>query len=170
MHSLAHLVLMGWAVCAGTGLGSVLPMASMRMTANVRAVVQALAQAADGQALYARQLTVLTGLRNGTLHPILERLRSHGWVEDKWEDRDRRELGRPLRRYYRLTELGRSGAVEVRCAAKVQLREAEVVAVEVRVLTSLGDVEGFEQGLAAFLGSCPHVAGGYTFSCWPLGN
>lgn len=147
-------------------------MPTLRMTPHVRAVVQAFVQAPGGDALYARQLVALTGLKGGTIHPILARLRSHGWIEDEWEDLDSRTLGRPLRRFYRLTELGRDRAAEVQGAAGARLREMEegAVAVEVRVLTRLRDVEGFEEALAAFLDSCPHLAGGYTFSCWPVSD
>jgi PadR family transcriptional regulator, regulatory protein PadR len=47
-----------------------------------------------------------TNLRSGTLYPILFRLEQTGWFESKWEDADPSELGRPRRRFYRLTAVG----------------------------------------------------------------
>jgi PadR family transcriptional regulator, regulatory protein PadR len=47
-----------------------------------------------------------TGMLSGTLYPILIRLREAGWLSDRWEDGKPAELGRPNRRYYRLTASG----------------------------------------------------------------
>ena len=47
-----------------------------------------------------------TNLASGTLYPILLRLEQAGWLESRWETDDPRMLGRPRRRFYRLTELG----------------------------------------------------------------
>ncbi len=53
-----------------------------------------------------------TGLKAGTIYPILARLVAAGWVEDAWEDPELgRAEGRPPRRYYRLTTTGRARAV-----------------------------------------------------------
>ncbi len=52
-----------------------------------------------------------TGLAAGTLYPILARLVAAGWVADRWEDPEvGRGVGRPPRRYYRLTTRGRARA------------------------------------------------------------
>ncbi|MFF0160193.1 PadR family transcriptional regulator [Streptomyces sp. NPDC005263] len=49
----------------------------------------------------------MTKLPNGTLFPLLERLRQAGWVERYWEADDIGEAeGRPRRRFYRLTNKG----------------------------------------------------------------
>ena len=48
-----------------------------------------------------------TGLFTGTLYPILVRLEEAGWLESEWEDGDPRDLGRPRRRFYRVTDPGR---------------------------------------------------------------
>ena len=45
------------------------------------------------------------GLMSGTVHPILARLESMGWVA-RWEDVDPRVAGRPARRYYQDTAIG----------------------------------------------------------------
>ena len=50
--------------------------------------------------LLARQ----TGLRSGTLYPILIRLADRGWLEASWEDEQ--PAGRPRRHLYRLTSEG----------------------------------------------------------------
>src|SRR5208283_1316461 len=47
-----------------------------------------------------------TGLASGTLYPILLRLEEAGWVESRWEAEDPHELGRPRRRFYRVTGVG----------------------------------------------------------------
>jgi PadR family transcriptional regulator, regulatory protein PadR len=47
-----------------------------------------------------------TGLRSGTLYPILVRLEEAGWLDSRWEGEDPTVLGRPRRRYYRVTALG----------------------------------------------------------------
>jgi PadR family transcriptional regulator PadR len=49
-------------------------------------------------------------LASGTLYPILLRLESAKWVQSRWEEGDPSELGRPRRRYYRITALGRKRA------------------------------------------------------------
>ena len=47
-----------------------------------------------------------TGVKSGSLYPILERLERIGWVESTEEDIDERAEGRPRRRLYRLTAEG----------------------------------------------------------------
>jgi PadR family transcriptional regulator, regulatory protein PadR len=47
---------------------------------------------------------------SGTLYPILDRLEASGWIEGEWEDNSAAKLGRPRRRHYSLTALGRSCA------------------------------------------------------------
>jgi len=45
-------------------------------------------------------------LASGTLYPILLRLEGAGWLQSRWEREDPSELGRPRRRFYRVTALG----------------------------------------------------------------
>lgn len=45
-------------------------------------------------------------LASGTLYPILARLEQAHWLESHWERGDPHKLGRPRRRYYRITALG----------------------------------------------------------------
>jgi DNA-binding PadR family transcriptional regulator len=52
------------------------------------------------------QIRKCTGLHTGTLYPILLRLERASWLESRWEVEDPQSLGRPRRRYYRVTALG----------------------------------------------------------------
>jgi PadR family transcriptional regulator, regulatory protein PadR len=52
------------------------------------------------------EITRSTKLASGTLYPILFRLEEAGWVESHWETEDPHELGRPRRRFYRITGVG----------------------------------------------------------------
>jgi PadR family transcriptional regulator len=45
-----------------------------------------------------------TGLKSGTLYPILMRLERQGWLETEWQDAG--TAGRPPRHLYRLTSAG----------------------------------------------------------------
>ncbi len=57
-----------------------------------------------------------TGLASGTVYPVLRRFEEHGLVRSEWEDEERAHAeGRPRRRNYELTGVGRaalSGAAE----------------------------------------------------------
>jgi len=45
-----------------------------------------------------------TGLKSGTLYPILMRLESQGWLEARWEEAP--QSGKPPRHLYQITALG----------------------------------------------------------------
>ena len=50
----------------------------------------------------------VTGLPSGTIYPALRRLESFELVASDWEkDANARKEGRPRRRYYTLTQMGR---------------------------------------------------------------
>ena len=51
-----------------------------------------------------------TGLKSGTLYPVLIRLADRGLVEARWEDEQ--PAGRPRRHLYRLTPDGLAAATE----------------------------------------------------------
>ncbi len=88
-------------------------MSGFRMTVAVQAVLGALLQQPDAE-LYGLAIVKASGLEPGTIYPILQRLRSAGWVSDRWEDSEPGHIeGRPPRRYYRLTTEGRARAVHV---------------------------------------------------------
>ncbi len=52
---------------------------------------------------YGYDLSGETGLKSGTLYPILMRLTENRWLETRWEET---EPGRPPRHLYRLTTSG----------------------------------------------------------------
>jgi len=47
-----------------------------------------------------------SGLASGTLYPILLRFEQAGWLQSRWETEDPHALGRPRRRFYRITAVG----------------------------------------------------------------
>lgn len=59
---------------------------------------------------YGYELMRATRVKSGSLYPILGQLEQAGWVEAFWEDANREREGRPPRRWYRLTGLGRVSA------------------------------------------------------------
>jgi len=56
------------------------------------------------------ELSKLTGLKSGTLYPVLMRLGDQGLLESKWEPSP--QAGRPPRHVYRLTPAGANLARE----------------------------------------------------------
>jgi PadR family transcriptional regulator, regulatory protein PadR len=57
-----------------------------------------------------------TGLKAGSMYPILIGLADKGWLETKWETQI--PLGRPPRHLYRLTEIGLKQAGELAVAER----------------------------------------------------
>lgn len=53
---------------------------------------------------YGYELSKTTGLKSGTLYPLLMRLAEHGLLQTDWKESD--EPGRPPRHIYRLTAHG----------------------------------------------------------------
>jgi PadR family transcriptional regulator, regulatory protein PadR len=76
-----------------------------RMTIPTQLVLRALL-ANPSKELYGVEVGQAAGLPSGTVHPILARLATVGWLTSRWEDIDPRAEGRPARRYYRLTPEG----------------------------------------------------------------
>ncbi len=56
------------------------------------------------------ELMAATGLKSGTLYPLLVRLHDDGLLEAEW--REAPEAGRPPRHAYRLTAAGRAFALK----------------------------------------------------------
>jgi PadR family transcriptional regulator PadR len=54
----------------------------------------------------------MTKIASGTLYPILLRLERSKWLESRWENDNPSTLGRPRRRFYRVTPLGEKNAKE----------------------------------------------------------
>lgn len=61
-----------------------------------------------GEWRHGYEIGKVTGLKSGTLYPILIRLADHGWLETRWVPPQRE--GRPARHAYRLTSTGRQAA------------------------------------------------------------
>jgi len=83
-----------------------------RLTKPTARVLQLLLKAPQ-EGAYGLELSRDANVGNGTLYPMLIRLERLGWVESSWEAIDPADAGRPARRYYRLTGLGRIEAVAV---------------------------------------------------------
>ncbi len=76
-----------------------------KMTLPTQLVLRALLKQPT-KALYGLEICGAAGLASGTIHPILARLEGAGWLESSWEDINPRAVGRPRRRYYRLSPDG----------------------------------------------------------------
>jgi PadR family transcriptional regulator len=66
------------------------------------------------------ELSKETGLRSGTLYPLLMRLNEQGLLESRWQEPDR--TGLPPRHVYRLTASGLALAQEQEAAASASGR------------------------------------------------
>src|SRR5258708_1221962 len=76
----------------------------MRMTIQTLTVLKVLLDDPTAEQ-YGLELTEKTGLRSGTLYPILMRLEREGWADSAWEDSAIPQThGRPRRRYYCLSK------------------------------------------------------------------
>lgn len=75
--------------------------------------------------LYGLQIAAEADLASGTIHPILARFEACGWLESRWEDLGQTAVGRPRRRFYRITPDGVVGAA--RALNRVAARGAGVV-------------------------------------------
>lgn len=84
-------------------------MAPPRMTTQTLAVLSAMLRDPDDD-WYGLDLSKRSGLKPGTIYPILDRLLKAGWLARRWEDIDPVAEGRPRRRLYRLTALGAPAA------------------------------------------------------------
>jgi DNA-binding PadR family transcriptional regulator len=80
-----------------------------RMTSQTLKVLSAI-MGAGAQELSGADISREAGLASGTLYPILMRLEDCGWLESRWEEGDPKTLGRPRRRYYRVTGVGSTRA------------------------------------------------------------
>jgi DNA-binding PadR family transcriptional regulator len=68
--------------------------------------VLASVMSASQEGLSGAQIGRDSRLASGTLYPILLRLEQAKWLESRWEDGDPSILGRPRRRFYKVTALG----------------------------------------------------------------
>jgi DNA-binding PadR family transcriptional regulator len=90
-------------------------------SAQTRLVLQGLLE--DPEAWhYGYALSQRTGLRSGTLYPILMRLAECGWLETSWAAPER--PGSPPRHLYRLTAEGMAAATAAQAAEVTLARPA----------------------------------------------
>ncbi|MEU8404516.1 PadR family transcriptional regulator [Nonomuraea sp. NPDC048892] len=75
------------------------------MTIPTQLVLRALLEDPTRE-MYGVEICQAAGLAPGTIHPILARFEGIGWLESHFEDADPHKLGRPRRRYYRLSRDG----------------------------------------------------------------
>jgi PadR family transcriptional regulator PadR len=75
----------------------------MRITDATVDVALALMESPGGRH-WGYDLTKRSGRRSGVLYPIVHRMLEQGWLEDGWEDQAE---GRPPRRYYTVTDVGK---------------------------------------------------------------
>lgn len=80
-----------------------------RITGPILKVFRALWEARPAE-LSGAEIARSTGLRSGTLYPILVRFERAGWLASRWEAGDPQALGRPRRRFYQFTALGAAKA------------------------------------------------------------
>jgi PadR family transcriptional regulator, regulatory protein PadR len=73
---------------------------------------------------YGYDLSKETGLRSGTLYPLLMRLSEQGFLESRWQETER--PGLPPRHVYRLTTRGLALAHEQETAVAVDDRAGAV--------------------------------------------
>jgi PadR family transcriptional regulator PadR len=66
------------------------------------------------------ELCLATGLKAGTLYPMLVRLADRGWLDAQWETEI--PTGRPPRHLYRLTAIGLTQARELAAAQRTTER------------------------------------------------
>ncbi len=79
-----------------------------------RAVLTALIDAAPAWS-HGYELCRLTGLKSGTLYPLLIRLERQGYLQAEWQAP---EPGRPPRHAYRLTAEGHRYTTQIQAAAQ----------------------------------------------------
>ena len=75
------------------------------LSGHARALLEALA-AAGPRWSYGYELSQGTGIRSGTLYPLLIRLETQGYLEAEWQEPA--APGRPPRHAYRLTAAGQA--------------------------------------------------------------
>lgn len=77
----------------------------MRKTQQTVKVAMALLDDPGGKH-WGYKLSEKSGVRSGTLYPMLSSMHAEGWLTDGWEDPAEITEKRPPRRYYEITSLG----------------------------------------------------------------
>lgn len=87
-----------------------MPPLRIRRSPQTLAVLSALSRSSQ-RWQYGYDLLQETGLKSGTLYPILARLQQGGWLEQRWQKAS--GPGRPPRHLYRLSRQGKIAAREM---------------------------------------------------------
>ncbi len=66
---------------------------------------------------YGLEICRATESKSGSVYPALRRMEDYAWLSSRWEDVAPSEIGRPRKRFYRLTDEGLRTAREV-CEGK----------------------------------------------------
>jgi len=101
-------------------------MANRRLSVQALSLLSALEQAPAAWR-HGYELAKETGLRSGTLYPVLIRLADRGLVEACWEDEQ--PAGRPRRHLYRLTPDGFAAAQHALSEERSRRQRAGIAAV-----------------------------------------
>jgi len=96
---------------------------SRKLSPQTAAVLGALANRPSDW-LYGLELAKLTGLKSGSLYPILIRLADRALLESQWLPPS--ELGRPPRHAYRITAAGRKALADAAAKPSARLQELRV--------------------------------------------
>jgi PadR family transcriptional regulator, regulatory protein PadR len=83
-----------------------------QMTLQTQAVLRVLLDH-PLQEHYGLEISKAAGLPSGSLYPTMAKLEGAGWVSSDWEQVDPHTVGRPRRRYYKLTPDGAEMAERV---------------------------------------------------------
>jgi PadR family transcriptional regulator, regulatory protein PadR len=83
-----------------------------RLSTHVLKVLGALLSR-PGDELSGAEIAKRTKIASGTLYPILFRLEGAGWLNSRWEIEHPVSLGRPRRRFYKITAKGAMNAQDV---------------------------------------------------------
>jgi PadR family transcriptional regulator, regulatory protein PadR len=94
-----------------------------RVTRQMLQVLAAMLEDPSAE-LYGMELIEKTGLKSGTLYPVLARLERAKWLTSNWETTDPKAAGRPRRRFYRLTAEGEPAAHRELSRARAELAPA----------------------------------------------
>jgi PadR family transcriptional regulator, regulatory protein PadR len=94
------------------------------MTTQTLAVLSVMLSDPDAEC-YGLQLSERSGLKPGTIYPILDQLLTAGWLERRWEGIDPAMEGRPRRRLYRLSAVGAVAARQALDKHLASLQHAE---------------------------------------------
>jgi PadR family transcriptional regulator, regulatory protein PadR len=90
----------------------------IRVSLVVLDILDAIENAPLDDPSWGLRLCEQTGYGTGTVYPALDKLLKAGWIADQWEEPQ--PADRPRRRFYALTDEGRTGYREALCAREAR--------------------------------------------------